>query len=219
MVVTRPLPQADLELFCSVEDSAELSPGIVTRHAPDARLLAPGEGRTQARVSLWWQTVPQYDGERLGLLGHYAARDASAAAEVLSAACRTLAAQGCTLAVGPIDGSTWRRYRVLTDRGREPPFLLEPDNPDEWPGQFEAAGFEACARYYSSLNEDNSRTRSRSETERLLTEDGYRWRSLAVHDIESEPDRLWRLSSAAFRDNLSTHPSAAANFTPFMRRC
>jgi hypothetical protein len=219
MVVTRPLPQADLELFCSVEDSAELSPGIVTRHAPDALLLAPGESRTQARVSLWWQTVPQYAGERLGLLGHYAARDASAAAEVLSAACRTLAAQGCTLAVGPIDGSTWRRYRVLTDRGREPPFFLEPDNPDEWPGQFEAAGFEACARYYSSLNEDNSRTRSRSETERLLTEDGYRWRSLAVHDIESEPDRLWRLSSAAFRDNLSTHPSAAANFTPFMRRC
>jgi hypothetical protein len=46
MVVTRPLPQADLELFCSLEDSAELSPGIVTRHAP---VITPPATRAQRR--------------------------------------------------------------------------------------------------------------------------------------------------------------------------
>ena len=38
-------------------------------------------------------------------------------------------------AVGPLDGSTWRRYRLVTERGVEPPFFMEPDNPDDWPGK------------------------------------------------------------------------------------
>jgi len=212
MVVTTPLSHADLELFCSLQEGSELNPGIVTRHAPDALLTVLRDGQAQARGSLWWQAVPDHPGERLGFIGHYAARDARSAAEILSAACLALAAQGCTLAVGPIDGSTWRRYRLITERGREPPFFLEPDNPDEWPGHFEAAGFEACARYYSSLNEDNARSRNRSDREKQIARDGYTVRTLAVHDIEPELDRLWRLSSETFRGNLFYTPIARGEF-------
>jgi GNAT superfamily N-acetyltransferase len=212
MILTSHLPNADLEQFCSLQVGAELTPDIVTRQAPDALLLAQCDDRVQARVSLWWRAVPNHPGERLGFIGHYAARDARSAAEILSAACLALAAQGCTLAVGPIDGSTWRRYRLLTERGREPPFFLEPDNPDEWPGHFEAAGFEACARYYSSLNEDNARIRNRSDREKQIARDGYTVRTLAVHDIESELDRLWRLSSETFRGNLFYTPIARDEF-------
>ena len=212
MVVTTPLPHADLELFCSLQEDAELNPGIVTRHAADAVMLALRNGRAQARGSLWWQTVPDHPGERLGFIGHYAARDACSAAEILSAACQALAAQGCTLAIGPIDGSTWRRYRLVTERGREPPFFLEPDNPDEWPEQFQAAGFEACARYYSSLNEDNARIRNRIDLEKQIAENGYTVRTLAVHDLESELDRLWQLSSETFRSNPFYTPIARSEF-------
>ena len=212
MIITRHLPNADLEQFCSLQDGAELNPDIVTRQAPDALLLALRDDRVQARVSLWWQAVPDHSGERLGFIGHYAAREAGPATEILSAACRALAAQGCTLAVGPIDGSTWRRYRLLTERGREPPFFLEPDNPDEWPGHFEAAGFAACARYYSSLNEDNARDGNRNDLEKQIARDGYTVRSLAVHDIAPELDRLWRLSSTAFRDNLFYTPITRGEF-------
>jgi len=29
-----------------------------------------------------------------------------------------------------MDGSTWHRYRLPTERGAEPTFFLEPDNPE-----------------------------------------------------------------------------------------
>ena len=212
MVVTTPLPLADLELFCSLQAGTELNPGSVIRHAPDALLIARHDGRVQARGSLWWRTVPDYPGERLGLIGHYGARDARSAAEILSTACLALAEQGCTHAIGPIDGNTWRRYRLITERGGEPPFFLEPDNPDEWPGHFLAAGFKACARYYSAINEDNARNTNRSDPERQLAREGYRLRTLAVNDIEAELDRLWRLSSAAFQDNPFYAPIARSEF-------
>src|SRR5260370_142723 len=92
--------------------------------------------------------------QRVGLIGHYAACEAEAAMFLLQLACKELARQGCTLAVGPMDGNTWQRYRLLTERGSEPPFFLEPDNPDEWPGQFTAAGFTPLATYCSALNSD-----------------------------------------------------------------
>ena len=57
-----------------------------------------------------------------------------------------LAAERCTIAIGPVDGNTWQRYRLITEPGTEPPFFLEPDNPDAWPGQFTAAGFTPLAQ-------------------------------------------------------------------------
>jgi len=50
-----------------------------------------------------------------------------------------------------MDGSTARRYRLVTERGEEPPFFLEPDNPDDWPAHWTAAGFSSLAEYYSAL--------------------------------------------------------------------
>jgi GNAT superfamily N-acetyltransferase len=71
-------------------------------------------------------------------------------------ACVQLQAAKCTFAVGPCDGSTFRNYRLVTQRSLQggdghPPFLLEPDNPDEWPGDFLAAGFSAWSEYLSNL--------------------------------------------------------------------
>jgi GNAT superfamily N-acetyltransferase len=50
-----------------------------------------------------------------------------------------------------MDGHTWRSYRLVTERGTEPPFFLEPDTPDSWRRHFEAAGFAPLATYHSSI--------------------------------------------------------------------
>ena len=115
------------------------------------------DGTPVARTSLWWKDSPAVAGSKLGCIGHFAAVDAAAATAVLDAACGELAAQGCTLAVGPMDGNTWRRYRFITERGEERPFLMEPDNPDEWPRFWAESGFEVlelqplCLRHWHQL--------------------------------------------------------------------
>jgi GNAT superfamily N-acetyltransferase len=107
-----------------------------------------------ARCALWWERTPSHAGQRLGLIGHYAARDATAAARLLDLARAELAEHGCALAVGPMDGSTWQNYRLIVDRGTEPPFFMEPAHPDGWPAHFLNSGFSVLAHYYSALNTD-----------------------------------------------------------------
>jgi GNAT superfamily N-acetyltransferase len=57
--------------------------------------------------------------------------------------------------MGPLDGSTFRAYRIVTQRSHQgeprPPFLLEPDHPDAWPADFGAAGFAPWSEYVSAL--------------------------------------------------------------------
>ncbi len=203
---------ADLGLFCSIKGLSGLDPARVAVHAPDLLLMDVREDGLRARTSLWWKQVPAHGCERLGLIGHYWAQDALAGAAILGEACRVLAGHACTLAVGPMDGSTWRRYRLLTERGSEPPFLLEPDNPDDWPHHFESAGFSGLARYYSSINDDNSRVRDHGQLMQRRKAAGYRWRQLASSDIDAELERLWQLSCAGFRDNFLYHPIGRNEF-------
>lgn len=212
--------QAGLDLFCSLKGLSDLSPAMVRQHAPDMLLMSLDQGRLLARASLWWSHVPDHSADRLGLIGHYAVQDSHAAAAVLAESCRKLAEHGCSLAVGPMDGSTWRRYRLLTERGEEPPFFLEPDNPDDWPIHFEAAGFQTFAQYYSSINKNNARCKDRSALMMRLEQAGYCLRSIANGEIEADLDRLWQLSSEAFKDNFLYTPITKAEFmglyTPLM---
>jgi GNAT superfamily N-acetyltransferase len=107
-----------------------------------------------AHCALWWNETPAYEHEHVGLIGDYTATNAAAAHELLHLACAWLAAEGCSLAVGPLDGSTWGRYRLVVEAGDEPPFFMEPHNPPAYPHQFRAAGFAPLACYTSSLVPD-----------------------------------------------------------------
>ena len=112
------------------------------------------EQRIRARCSVWWRDTAGLDGATTGAIGHYAATDAESGAAVLQHACSELKNRRCDVAVGPLDGNTWRSYRFVTERGNARPFFLEPNNPDEWPGHFGDIGFSALAHYVSEINPD-----------------------------------------------------------------
>jgi hypothetical protein len=80
----------------------------------DVHLVALAGEVPAARCSLWWGDPPPLPGERVGVVGHYAAAGDHDARLLLAAACSTLRERGRTLAVGPMDGSTWHRYRFVT---------------------------------------------------------------------------------------------------------
>jgi GNAT superfamily N-acetyltransferase len=165
----------------------------------DAHLALVIGSRLAARCSLWWRTPFAHPGHRIGLIGQYAARDATAGGALLDRACQALAATGCTLAIGPMDGSTWRPYRFVTDRGTEPPFFLEPDHPLEWPGHFLDRGFAALARYRSTLNEQLVRDDPRqAAVERRLAAAAIAVRPLDLQHVTDDLRRIHGVVSAAF---------------------
>jgi GNAT superfamily N-acetyltransferase len=197
-----------------------LDPAERLQSEPDCHLLVVDDnGRLRARASCWWRAVPTLPGERPGLVGHYAALDEEAAAMVLEAACTRLAREGCTVAIGPMDGSTWRRYRFVVERGNEPPFFLEPDNPDAYPRQFEAAGFGTLATYTSALNTDLSQEDSPLDplVERFAAR-GIRIRPLEPASADTALRRIFALSLESFANNFLYTPFPEAEFLEANRR-
>lgn len=131
--------------------ASRLTADAVALHAPDVHLVGAEEGDScRARCSLWWTDTPAYADHTVGLVGHYAAVDGTAARELLLRAQERLRDAGCTLAVGPMDGATWFTYRFVTEGRAAPPFFLEPRHPPAYPAHFVDAGFDALAEYVSA---------------------------------------------------------------------
>lgn len=175
----------------------------------------------QARCSLWWNEVPQVPGQRLGCIGHFAASNTEAGTIILNAALDTLKARSCTLAVGPMDGNTWRSYRLVTDPGTEPPFFMEPENPSFWPAIFLAAGFSCVAEYSSSMVRDLTRPDSRfPRTLERLTRHGIHIRNL--ENFEEDLRKIYEVSVVGFTKNFLYTPlpedAFVAQYLPFQAK-
>jgi len=215
--------------YASKDGSAlgPFDPQSLVRHQPDAHwILTESTDRITARVSLWWTNVPRHPSCCLGLLGHFAATDPLSAKAVLGHAVDQLLSHGCTLAVAPMDGNTWRHYRLLTQRafsqpeggaptpgGVEPPFLFEPDNPDEWPRWFADCGFSPLATYFSALADDLALVDSRiPKAVERLKRNGVQWRPLEPTRFIEELRRIYKVASIAFRDNFLYTPISEAEF-------
>jgi hypothetical protein len=169
----------------------------------DVHLVAVDDNEgPEAQCSLWWSQVPTLPYQRLGTIGHYKSECTAAAQVLLTAACSRLRRAGCTLAVGPMDGNPWRQYRFVSDRGTEPAFFFEPQNPREWPEQFLNAGFAPQARYISALNTDLSQQDHRlSKARQRLHSAGVALRTLRPGEMESYLPRIYQVCCVAFRNN------------------
>jgi GNAT superfamily N-acetyltransferase len=195
---------------------------------PDLDLIVKDDGgAVRARCSCWWSAGHTIDavrpdeciGERIGVIGHYSAESADAGTRVLTDACAQLAARGCTIAVGPMDGNTWRSYRLVIERGSEPPFFLEPDTPDAWVSHFTAAGFETLATYSSALARDLTQRDPRLDA--LATRLAARnivIRPLDLSHADDDLRRIFALSLIAFKDNFLYTPIDEGEFMEQNRR-
>ena len=176
-------------------------------------------GELVARCSVWRARDAHGAATADGLIGHYAAADADAGGELLEHALEWHRTNGCERVIGPMDGSTWHRYRLLTERGTEPIFFLEPDNPDDWPRHFTNAGFVSLATYTSALNSDLSRVDPRSDERRANFErNGTTFRTIDVERFDAELAAIHELSLEAFARNFLYSPitleTFVASYTP-----
>ena len=156
-----------------------------------------------------------------GLIGHYAATDADAAVALLGDATRRLRAAGAERVLGPMNGTTWGRYRFVIEPSGEtsaPPFLGEPVNPPDYPAHFAAAGFREAARYESRITRDiaaaNPRAIAAAATARAR---GITVAPMDLTRFEDELRDLHQLSLRAFAANLYYTPIGAEEFAAMYR--
>lgn len=146
---------------CTLDESLPLADGLCppvdlagASENPDARLVVHGaDGRVHGFCALWWKETPEIEGRHIGTIGGFAATGPGATKALLDAACERLEGIGCQIAVGPMNGNTWRRHRFVIASDQRGPFLLEPRNPEKDSDWWRFAGFDILSQYSSSVLE------------------------------------------------------------------
>lgn len=196
------------------ENVTSLSEEQWTHDKPDLHVLAlNGRDAMLARCSLWWSEVPEHPSHTLSLIGHFEASSAESANAIIYEACRILSTKHSDFVVGPMDGSTWKSYRFVSDKGTLSPFFLEPVNPESYPEYFRQQGFSLFSEYSSSrctiANEAHPLIKKRSVE---LHAKGVIFRTVCPEDIRRDLQRIYRLSLICFENNLLYMPISEETF-------
>lgn len=181
--------------------------------AQEHLLAVDAAGCIGARCSLWHTNTPILAGEATGFIGHYAANGAEAGGAVLAAAIQKLGNTDAKIAVGPIDGNTWRSYRLVTDRGQRPAFFMEPDHPADWPDHFIRSGFSPLAEYFSTETHHlTARQPKYAQLQQRLERAGVTIRALNPDRFDEELRRVYDLSIESFANNFLYSPIDRESF-------
>ncbi len=191
--------------------------------AAEEQLVCVDGDEVLARCGFWWQQVPELDGEKIGVIGQYAAETADAGEALLLAACDRLRHQGRCRVIGPMDGSTWHSHRWVTWSDGEPSFPLEPQQPARWVDDWRAAGFVPLAGYHSSLASPESVDEAAMNARlQVLEERGIRIRPIDDSRFVEELQAIHALSLQSFSDNFLYQPLTQKEFvalySPFAGR-
>ena len=209
--------------FCPWDGSQSLSRpdwpalhvGKLTLDTPDVHLQVFRESRLAARASLW--TGFHSDGHATGMIGHYAAESLEAGRTLLQAACRRLRDAGCARVIGPIDGSTWKPYRLVSDAGSEAPFLLEPINPHAWNHHFLESGFGVLASYHSALSVNPAPDPKMPAVRARLSASGVSTRAADPARLDAELAAIHELALDSFSRNPLYSPLSRGDFLALYR--
>lgn len=194
--------------YAKINDPTGFDPGLLSDEAADQHFVAIDSNMAlRARCSVWWRDTPPLSGERIGTIGHYAAADPQAGRAVIRRALARLPSQGCSMALGPMNGNTWRSFRFVVERGTAKPFFLEPENPISWPEHFTACGFAPLSWYVSEINFDIANRQPelgslRQKMQRL----GVQIAPINLDDPAHDLDGIYDVVCASFRDSFLYTP-------------
>jgi GNAT superfamily N-acetyltransferase len=141
--------------FAMPADWPALTPADRDTAQPMAHWLAiDRHGAALARAAIWPPRALGAGAAPVALVGHFAADDIIAGRRVLEHVARQAGRSGAQWVIGPVDGSTWARYRCTIVSDGAPPFPLEPVTPLAWCDAFAQAGFAPWACYRSAVCAD-----------------------------------------------------------------
>ncbi|WP_119304454.1 hypothetical protein [Dongia deserti] len=151
--------------------------------------------------------APHWEGLSTAALGSFLCNDAQSGAALLDRAAAILAGEGFAALIGPMDGDTWHRYRVVTESDGSAPYLMEPVSGPADHAAFLAAGFAPISEYVSmrgALSGAIDPAPKSVRGVRVVAWDGNRSEQLF--------DQLFAASASAFERNRFFKPIEKAAF-------
>jgi hypothetical protein len=100
--------------------------------------------------ALLYRDAPLWDGARAAAIGEFVCENVSSGRRLLEKAKAIARDEDFSALIGPMNGDTWHRYRVVTESDGSPPFAMEPVNGPHDRAAFLEAGFLSISEYVSS---------------------------------------------------------------------
>lgn len=153
-----------------------------------------------------FREAPSLEGQRTAALGAFSCETADAGARAIREAMALLKAEGFGAVLGPMDGNTWGKHRLVVESDGRAPFLMEPANPAHDVEAFERPGLRVVSRYVSAVRPaDVPPSGSAAPV-------GLRLRNFDLSRAEQDLTRIHALSLAAFAGNHFYQPIALDDF-------
>lgn len=167
----------------------------------------------RAACSIWTKDTPIYNQFQSALIGNFFASDRETGVKILEYVVSKLKSRGIEYVLGPMNGSTWRSYRLVTEMGKNAPFFLEPSHPDFWPRIFLDVGFEEIATYRSTKASNSNYPESKvNKLMARMNENEIKLRSFDLHNPENDLRKIYELSIKSFSENFLYTPISAESF-------
>ena len=164
-----------------------------------------------------FEDTPLWDGGPTAAVGQFACPDAASGQIILEEACTSLRDRGFRNVLGPMDGDTWHRYRLVSWSDGTPPFTMEPTSGPYDLDAFVAAGFSVVSEYVSAITSlDHALAGAAAATGGAFSVES--WNG---DRSERLLDRLHTMSLSAFAKNKFYRPISREEFgaiyAPVMR--
>ena len=161
--------------------------------------------RIQGASLTLFRNAPSLGGKRTAALGEFSCDTPECGARAIREAMALLKVEGFAAVLGPMDGNTWAKHRLVIESDGRPSFLMEPQNPAHFVDAFEQSGLRIVSRYLSAAmpaDELDSQTRV----------PGLSLRQFDPARAEAELTRVHALSLEAFASNHFYQPISLEPF-------
>ena len=153
-----------------------------------------------------YRDAPSLDGARTAALGQFECESAEAGARLIRVVMERLKGEGFGAVLGPMDGNTWGKHRLVVESDGRPAFFMEPGNPAYYVAAFEASGLGIVSRYVSAVRPASIAPGGSGAPA------GLRLRAFDAARAEEELTRIHALSLAAFSSNHFYQPILLEDF-------
>ena len=102
------------------------------------------------QLTIWFDGPVWDDHPKVATVGKCKFTSVESGARLLAEAAFLAKSKGATALIGPMEGDTWHAYRLVSERGTQSPFLMEPSSADYDEAAFQAAGFNVISSYFSA---------------------------------------------------------------------
>ncbi|MDP3737620.1 MAG: hypothetical protein Q8R02_09535 [Hyphomonadaceae bacterium] len=153
-----------------------------------------------------YRNAPTFTGLRTAALGQFACDAAEPGAAVIRQAMARLKAEGFEAVLGPMDGNTWGRHRLVVESDGSRPFMLEPQNPRHHVDAFEQSGLKVVSRWVSAIRPSDIPPSASAPPAWI------RLRDFDLANFEAELTRIHTLSLQQFASNHFYAPISLKDF-------